>query len=226
MKTVKTHQTFGGFPGLARAGCRGALALFIASQALGAFLHKGVTINIKGIANDYVGKGMHGGKITVVPHVQGKQFSAAGNTCLYGATGGELYVAGSVGERFGVRNSGAIAVVEGTGDHACEYMTGGAVVILGKTGINFGAGMTGGVAFVYDSEFKFNDRINQELVKAVRIDTDFEEEGKQYLKKLLKTFYNETGSIKGKEILDDFRQQVRNFWMVIPKNMKFTIVSE
>jgi glutamate synthase (NADPH/NADH) large chain len=198
----------------------------VAGQALGAFLHKGITINIKGVANDYVGKGMHGGKITIIPAVQGEQFSAAGNTCLYGATGGELYVAGSVGERFGVRNSGAIAVVEGTGDHACEYMTGGAVVILGPTGINFGAGMTGGVAFIYDSESKFYDKMNQELVKAIRVDTDFEEEGKQYLKKLLKNFYNETGSIKAKAILDDFRQEVRNFWMVIPKNMKFTIVQE
>ncbi len=198
----------------------------VAGQALGAFLHKGVTINIKGVANDYVGKGMHGGKITIVPAVQGERFSAAGNTCLYGATGGELYVAGSVGERFAVRNSGAIAVVEGTGDHACEYMTGGAVVILGQTGINFGAGMTGGVAFIYDSESKFYDKMNQELVKAIRVDTDFEEEGKQYLKKLLKNFYNETGSIKAKAILDDFRQEVRNFWMVIPKNMKFSIVQE
>jgi glutamate synthase (NADPH/NADH) large chain len=198
----------------------------VTGQALGAFLNNGITINVSGVANDYVGKGMHGGKIVVVPQKQGAQFAAAGNTCLYGATGGELYVAGFVGERFGVRNSGAIAVVEGTGDHACEYMTGGTVVILGDTGVNFGAGMTGGIAFVYDDKSKFFDKINQELIKVVRVDTDFEEEGKQYLKRLLRNFYNETGSIKAKAILGDFRQLVRNFWMVVPKNMKFTIDSE
>jgi len=194
----------------------------VAGQALGAFLNNGISIHVSGIANDYVGKGMHGGKIVIVPKKQGRDMSAAGNTCLYGATGGKLFVAGSVGERFGVRNSGTLAVVEGTGDHACEYMTGGVVVILGDTGINFGAGMTGGVAFVYDPKSRFYDKMNQELIKAVRIDTDFEEEGKQYLKKILKQFHNETESKQARCILDNFRQEVRNFWMVVPKDTKIS----
>ncbi|GHS88963.1 glutamate synthase large subunit [Campylobacterota bacterium] len=198
----------------------------VAGQSLGAFLANGVNIEINGVANDYVGKGMHGGKIVIVPKVQGAQFSAAGNTCLYGATGGKLYVAGTVGERFGVRNSGAVAVVEGTGDHACEYMTGGAAAILGETGVNFGAGMTGGVAFVYDKESRFIDRLNQELVRAVRIDTYEEDEGKSYLKKLLKNFYNDTRSLKAKFILDNFRQEVVYFWMVSPKDMKVSFPYE
>jgi glutamate synthase (NADPH/NADH) large chain len=198
----------------------------VAGQSLGAFLTPGVNLEVRGVANDYVGKGMHGGRITIVPAVQGEQFSAAGNTCLYGATGGKLYVAGTVGERFGVRNSGAVAVVEGTGDHACEYMTGGAVVILGETGVNFGAGMTGGVAFVYDRHSRFIDRMNQELIRAVRIDTYDEDEGKQYLKKMLKSFYHETGSLKAKAILDNFRQELIYFWMVGPKDMKVTFPYE
>ncbi|MDR3347309.1 MAG: glutamate synthase large subunit [Helicobacteraceae bacterium] len=198
----------------------------VAGQALGAFLSPGVNIEIDGVANDYVGKGMRGGSIIVVPKVQGAQFSAAGNTCLYGATGGRLYVAGTVGERFGVRNSGAVAVVEGTGDHACEYMTGGAVVILGDTGVNFGAGMTGGVAFVYDKASKFIDRMNQELIRAVRIDTYEEDEGKAYLKKLLKSFFNSTGSLKAKFLMENFRQEVGYFWMVSPKDMKVTFPFE
>ncbi|MDR1912296.1 MAG: glutamate synthase large subunit [Helicobacteraceae bacterium] len=198
----------------------------VTGQSLGAFLSPGVNIEVNGVANDYVGKGMHGGKIVVAPKVQGARFSAAGNTCLYGATGGKLYVAGSVGERFGVRNSGAVAVVEGAGDHACEYMTGGAVAILGETGVNFGAGMTGGVAFVYDRESRFIDRLNQELVRAIRIDTYEEDEGKTYLKKLLKSFYNDTGSQKAKFLLDNFRQEVVFFWMVSPKDMKVTFPYE
>lgn len=198
----------------------------IAGQSLGAFLSNGVTIKINGIANDYVGKGIHGGKIVIVPAVQGESFSAAGNTCLYGATGGTLFVAGGVGERFAVRNSGCLAVVEGTGDHPCEYMTGGTVVILGETGINFGAGMTGGVAFVYDKKSNFHDKMNQELIKGVRIDTDDEDEGKQYLKKVLKRFLNDTGSEKAKYILDNFRQEIRYFWMVTAKNAKISFDRE
>lgn len=119
----------------------------VAGQSFGVFLSRGVTLKLNGVANDYVGKGMAGGKIIITPKKEG---AAAGNTCLYGATSGKLFVAGVVGERFAVRNSGAVAIVEGTGDHPCEYMTGGEVIILGETGINFGAGMTGGVAFVYD----------------------------------------------------------------------------
>ena len=147
-------------------------------------------------------------------------FHLGGNTCLYGATGGKLYVNGQVGERFCVRNSGAIAIVEGTGDHPCEYMTGGAVVILGRTGINFGAGMTGGVAFVYDDTHEFVEKVNQELVEARRIDTEDTDIERYYLKKLLKDYYNETKSVQAKKVLDNFRVEIRNFWIVRPKDMK------
>ncbi len=191
----------------------------IAGQAFGAFLINGVTMKLDGVANDYIAKGMHGGKIVITPKHQGEIFSAGGNTCLYGATGGKVYIAGSVGERFAVRNSGAVTVVEGAGDNACEYMTGGIVVILGQTGINFGAGMTGGLAFVYDNQHKFIENINQELVEAVRIDTDEGDEARHFLKKLLKDYLVETGSNKAQEILDNFRVEVRNFWMVRPKNL-------
>ena len=145
----------------------------VAGQSFGAFLSKGMTINLDGVANDYVGKGMNGGKIIINSPQQGSSFAGGGNTCLYGATGGKLYVRAAVGERFAVRNSGCISVVEGTGDNPCEYMTGGIVVILGKTGINFGAGMTGGLAFILDEDNGFFDRMNQELIEAVRINTDF-----------------------------------------------------
>jgi len=192
----------------------------IAGQSLGAFLNNGISIYLDGYANDYVCKGMHGGKVVITPKLSGEQFAAAGNTCLYGATGGELFVAGSVGERFGVRNSGALAVIEGSGDHACEYMTRGVVVILGKTGINFGAGMTGGIAFVYDKEKEFIDKLNGELVFAQRIDTDDSDEVRQYLKRILKKHYAETKSEKALNILNGFRQEVRYFWLVMPKDMK------
>ena len=189
-------------------------------QSLGAFLSSGISIHVNGAGNDYIGKGMSGGRIIITAEKSGAQFSLGGNTCLYGATGGKLYVNGQVGERFGVRNSGAIAIVEGTGDHPCEYMTGGAVVILGKTGVNFGAGMTGGVAFVYDVEHLFVENINQELVEARRIDTEDTDIERYYLKKLLKDYYNETKSEVAKKILDNFRVEIRNFWTVQPKDMK------
>ncbi|MFP4332356.1 MAG: glutamate synthase large subunit [Campylobacterales bacterium] len=192
----------------------------IAGQSFGAFLLEGISLYLQGAANDYVGKGMNGGKIVITPKTQEDGKSCAGNTCLYGATGGKLFVAGEVGERFGVRNSGAQAIIEGTGDHACEYMTGGAVVILGNTGINFGAGMTGGIAFVYDEGHKFFDKINQELIDLRRIDIDDMDEARHFLKNLLKEHYLETKSIKAKNITDNFRDEVRNFWMVVPKNMK------
>ncbi len=194
----------------------------ITGQSLGAFLTNGISIYVKGAGNDYVGKGMNGGKIVITPQTQSEQFSCAGNTCLYGATGGKLFVAGSIGERFAVRNSGAIAVVEGTGDHACEYMTGGVVVVLGKTGINFGAGMTGGVAFVYDEAHEFFDNVNQELVNATRIDTDESDEERHFIKKLLRTYINETSSKKAQYIVDNFRHTLRDFWIVRPKDMKKT----
>ena len=191
----------------------------IAGQAFGAFLINGVSIYLQGVANDYIGKGMHGGKIIITSKNEGEEFSAGGNTCLYGATGGKLYVSGSVGERFAVRNSGALAIVEGTGDNACEYMTGGVVVILGRTGINFGAGMTGGISFVYDEDHSFIENVNRELVDAIRIDTDEGDEARHYLKRLLKDYLVETGSKKAQELLDNFRVEVRNFWLVKPKNL-------
>ncbi|NCO00594.1 MAG: glutamate synthase large subunit [Epsilonproteobacteria bacterium] len=191
----------------------------IAGQALGAFLIPGVSIYLEGVANDYIGKGMHGGKIVVTSQNQGEAFSAGGNTCLYGATGGKLYITGSVGERFAVRNSGAIAIVEGSGDNACEYMTGGIVAILGRTGINFGAGMTGGVSFVYDADHSFVENVNRELVEAVRIDTDEGADARHLLKNLLKDYVVETGSEKAKDLLGNFRVEVRNFWLIRPKNL-------
>ena len=187
-----------------------------AGQSLGAFLSKGMKININGVGNDYIGKGMNGGTIVISSKNSSEEFNLGGNTCLYGATGGTLYVNGQVGERFAVRNSGAITVVEGSGDHSCEYMTGGKVVILGKTGINFGAGMTGGVAFVYDENRTFIDNMNQELVEAVRIDTDEMDIERFDLKVLIQDYYNETKSAKAKEILEKYRVKIRNFWMVRP----------
>ena len=191
----------------------------VAGQSLGAFLINGVSIYLQGAANDYVGKGMHGGKIVITPKTYKENFSLAGNTCLYGATGGKLFISGEVGERFAVRNSGALAIVEGTGDHPCEYMTGGIVIILGKTGVNFGAGMTGGLAFVYDKEHEFIEKINQELVEARRIDVDEFDEARHYLKKLLKIYHNETRSKKAKKIIDNFRMELSNFWIVRPKEL-------
>lgn len=190
-----------------------------AGQSFGAFLSKGININLEGTANDYVGKGMSGGKIIINTLLQGERYSGAGNTCLYGATGGKFYVRANVGERFAVRNSGCISIVEGTGDNACEYMTGGIVVNLGKTGINFGAGMTGGLAFIYDISKTFIDNMNQELIESLRIDTDDTERERLYLKKLLKDYYSETSSDIAKYILDNFRTEIRNFWIVKPKNM-------
>jgi glutamate synthase (NADPH/NADH) large chain len=191
----------------------------VSGQSLGAYLINGISIYLEGSGNDYIGKGMNGGKIVITPKNQNELFSCAGNTCLYGATGGKLYVAGSAGERFAVRNSGAIAVVEGTGDHPCEYMTGGVVVILGKTGVNFGAGMTGGVAFIYDKDHEFIDNLNQELVIATRIDTDESDEERHFIKKLLSEYIEETDSKKAKYILENFRHTLRDFWIVRPKDL-------
>ena len=133
----------------------------------------GLHLDLEGEANDYVGKGMAGGKIVLRPHAHSnfvaRNTVIMGNTCLYGATGGELYAAGRAGERFAVRNSGALAVVEGTGDHCCEYMTGGVVCVLGTTGVNFGAGFTGGFAYVLDMERDFVDRYNHDLIDIHRV---------------------------------------------------------
>ncbi|MDT8442866.1 MAG: glutamate synthase large subunit [Desulfuromonadales bacterium] len=192
----------------------------VAGQSLGAFLTHGVSIFLNGVANDYVGKGMHAGRIIVSPRIYQDGTAVIGNTCLYGATGGKLFAAGVAGERFAVRNSGALACVEGVGDHACEYMTGGTVVILGETGINFGAGMTGGAAFIYDRNKTFIDNLNGELVEARRIDVDDDNEGKMYLKTILNSYFARTESPKARFLLDHLREELAYFWMVTPKDMR------
>ncbi len=194
-----------------------------AGQSLGAFMSKGINININGAGNDYIGKGMNGGNIVISAQNSGQEFALGGNTCLYGATGGTLYINGQVGERFAVRNSGATTIVEGTGDHPCEYMTGGIVVILGKTGINFGAGMTGGKAFVYDEDRTFFEKINTELVEAIRLDNDEFDVDMFKLKNLLKDYILKTGSQKAQDILHSFRSEIRKIWMIIPRGARPTL---
>jgi glutamate synthase (NADPH) large chain len=191
-----------------------------AGQSFGAFNTGGVNLDLSGDANDYVGKGMAGGTIVITPPT-GSNFPAqytpiVGNTCLYGATGGTLFAEGTAGERFAVRNSGATAVVEGAGDHCCEYMTGGVVVVLGSTGINFGAGMTGGVAFVLDKNRYFVDCYNHELIDIRRIAPEAMEFYQHYLKTILVAYVEATGSQYASEILDDFEQHVADFWLVKP----------
>ncbi|MDT8437614.1 MAG: glutamate synthase large subunit [Wenzhouxiangellaceae bacterium] len=192
-----------------------------AGQSLGAFNAAGVHITLTGEANDYVGKGMAGGRIVLRPpagiRYQAHRTPIMGNTCLYGATGGELFAAGTAGERLMVRNSGAIAVVEGAGDHACEYMTGGVALILGNTGINFGAGMTGGFAYVLDLDRGFVDRYNHELIEIHRIAADQMEHHVQHLRDLIQRHVEFTGSRWGSEVLDNFRRLLPKFWLVKPK---------
>ena len=197
-----------------------------AGQSLGAFMSKGININVDGAGNDYIGKGMNGGRIVITSAKAGPKFALGGNTCLYGATGGTLYIHGQVGERFAVRNSGATTVVEGTGDHPCEYMTGGVAVILGETGVNFGAGMTGGKAFVYDETGNFYEKVNPELVEPLRIDTDEWDTEMFELKALLKDYVAKTGSKRAQYILDNARTEVRKFWMVAPRGIKPTIIAD
>jgi len=189
-----------------------------AGQSCGTFLAHGVQLNIIGEANDYVGKGMSGGRITVKPHVN-HQFDAAknsivGNTCLYGATGGRLFVNGRAGERFGVRNSGANAVVEGCGDHGCEYMTNGLIVILGKTGQNFGAGMSGGTAYVYDEDGVFQSRINTEMIAALPVQR---EQDIAEAKALIEDHAKLTGSPRATELLTNWKKTSKKLIRVIPK---------
>jgi glutamate synthase domain-containing protein 2/glutamate synthase domain-containing protein 1/glutamate synthase domain-containing protein 3 len=188
-----------------------------AGQSLGAFLVKGVRINLVGESNDYVGKGMSGGEIVLVPSPVSKfdpaENSICGNTVLYGATGGSLYIRGRAGERFAVRNSGATTVVEGIGDHGCEYMTNGRVIVLGVTGKNFGAGMSGGVAYVLDTENTFEKRCNRAMVNLLRL-SDVEEINtlKGYIYKHLEL----TESARAKEILGDWARFEPLFWKIAP----------
>ncbi|WP_461516743.1 glutamate synthase large subunit [Porticoccus sp.] len=193
----------------------------VAGQSLGVWNAGGLDIYLIGDANDYVGKGMAGGKIVIAPP-ENSQYASneapiVGNTCLYGATGGKLFAAGRAGERFAVRNSGSLAVVEGAGHHCCEYMTGGVVVVLGSTGYNFGAGMTGGFAYVLDEERNFVDRYNMELVDIQRITSEATEAYRHNLESIIQEFVQETGSAWGQKILDNFEHYVNRFWLVKPK---------
>ncbi len=195
-----------------------------AGQSFGVWNAGGLHLHLEGDANDYVGKGMAGGKIMINPpsnsRFKSHESTIMGNTCLYGATGGLLYAAGRCGERFAVRNSGATAVVEGVGDHACEYMTGGAVVCLGRTGVNFGAGMTGGLAFVLDIDRSFVDRYNHELVDIQRIRSESTEAYRNYLQTLLEDYAKETGSEWGREVYENFYRYASYFWLLKPKAME------
>jgi len=185
-----------------------------AGQSFGAFLAHGIEFELVGEANDYVGKAMSGGRIVIRPPANdaGGMPVLAGNTCLYGAQGGELYVAGAAGERFGVRNSGAVAVVEGVGDHACEYMTGGTVVVLGPVGYNVGAGMTGGQAFIWDPKARLTARLNAALVEAARPDAELLEE----LRWLVERHQELTSSVRAAELLKDWQATVEQMWVVAP----------
>lgn len=196
-----------------------------AGQSLGAFLCNGIHLHLTGQANDYVGKGLGGGEIVVRPQA-GAQYVwhdnvILGNTALYGATGGALFAAGRAGERFAVRNSGAQAVVEGVGDHGCEYMTGGVAVILGETGRNFGAGMTGGLAFVYDPADALPGRYNPQLIALRRVRSTGQSvmlrSAEASLRSLIRQHYQLTASPRAKAILDDWDEGLGNFWLVLPK---------
>ncbi len=195
-----------------------------AGQSFGAFLSHGVELELIGEANDYVGKGMGGGRIVIRPpendallidnQARGSSTVIAGNTCLYGATSGELFIAGAAGERFAVRNSGALAIVEAVGDHCCEYMTGGTVVVLGRIGYNLGAGMTGGQAFVWDPvPERVITRVNDDLVEVVRPDHDALEE----LRWLVERHVELTKSLRGRELLDTWTDAVEHLWHVVPR---------
>jgi glutamate synthase (NADPH/NADH) large chain len=191
-----------------------------AGQSFGAFVPRGVTLTLEGDANDYVGKGLSGGRIVVRPPAASTFLAEdniiAGNVILYGATGGEVYIRGLVGERFAVRNSGATAVVEGVGDHGCEYMTGGRVVVLGPTGRNFGAGMSGGIAYVYDLDGTFRNRLNTEMVDADALDED----DRDWLRAIIATHCRLTGSEVAGRIGDHWPVTVRHFVKVMPKDYK------
>ena len=192
-----------------------------AGQSFAVWNAKGLNINLEGDANDYVAKGMSGGVVAIYPAAdvdyKASESTIIGNTCLYGATGGELFAAGMAGERFAVRNSGAFAVVEGLGDHGCEYMTGGAVCVLGETGVNFGAGMTGGVAFVLDEDKSFIDRYNHELIDTYRLMPEAMESYALYLQGMVERHVQATGSVRGREILENFADYLPKFWMIKPK---------
>ena len=198
-----------------------------AGQSFGAFLMPGVHFKLEGEANDYLGKGLSGGRIAVLPPVrsnfQAEKNTIAGNTLLYGATSGEVYINGRVGERFAVRNSGAIAVVEGVGDHCCEYMTGGRVVVLGSTGRNFAAGMSGGVAYVWNKEDNFDYFCNMEMVELSLIE---EASYRKELHELIRQHYLYTGSSLARTMLDDWNRYADEFIQVVPIEYKKVLQEE
>ena len=188
-----------------------------AGQSFGAFLAGGVSLSLAGDANDYVGKGMSGGRIAIFPP-KGSRFKPedniiVGNVVLYGATGGRAFFSGRAGERFAIRNSGAYAVVEGVGDHGCEYMTGGVVVVLGSTGLNFAAGMSGGIAFVFDELRLFDQRCNLDTVD---LESVYEEEDIALLREMIEQHVSFTGSPVGKDILDNWFEKIHQFVKVMP----------
>ena len=201
-----------------------------AGQSFGAWNVAGLHLDLIGDANDYVGKGMAGGRIVIRPSdaaaYEAKTTAIIGNTCLYGATGGHLYAAGQAGERFAVRNSGATAVVEGAGDHCCEYMTGGVVVVLGRSGVNFGAGLTGGFAYVLDMDRDFVDLYNHELIDIHRITPESMEANLHHLRALVTEHVAHTNSKWGMEILEDYRTFLPKFWVVKPKAAELSSLIE
>ncbi|HWH32328.1 MAG TPA: glutamate synthase large subunit [Egibacteraceae bacterium] len=191
-----------------------------AGQSFGAFVPAGMTLRLEGDANDYVGKGLSGGRLVLRPHrdapLVAEENIIAGNVCLYGATSGEAFFRGVVGERFCVRNSGATAVVEGVGDHGCEYMTGGRVVVLGATGRNFGAGMSGGIAYVYDADGTFPPLVNPEMVDLDPLDA----EDRAFLNEIVERHQRETGSAVAERLLADWDTSVERFVKVMPSDYK------
>jgi glutamate synthase (NADPH/NADH) large chain len=198
-----------------------------AGQSFGAFLTHGIDFKLEGECNDYFAKGLSGGRVSILPPIR-SNFAAedniiAGNTGLYGATGGELYVNGKVGERFGVRNSGAIAVIEGAGDHCCEYMTGGRVVVLGETGRNFAAGMSGGVAYVWDKNHNFDYFCNMDMVEINLVD---DSSYRKELHELIRQHYLYTGSKLARTMLDDWNRYVEDFIQVVPIEYKRVLQEE
>jgi glutamate synthase (NADPH) large chain len=191
-----------------------------AGQSFGAFVPRGMTMRLFGDANDYFGKGLSGGRLIVRPQT-GSVFAAeeqiiAGNVILYGATAGEAFIRGQVGERFCVRNSGAVAVVEGVGDHGCEYMTGGRVIVLGPTGRNFAAGMSGGIAYVYDPERTFNQRVNKDMVEVEPLDG----EDSFFVKNLVERHGIETDSAVAARLLEHWDAEQREFVKIMPRDYR------
>jgi glutamate synthase domain-containing protein 3 len=195
-----------------------------AGQSFGAFCSKGMSLLLEGETNDYAGKGLSGAKIVVKPYrgidYDQSQNIIAGNVLLYGATGGEVYINGRAGERFAIRNSGALAVVEGIGDHGCEYMTGGRVVILGSTGVNFGAGMSGGIAYVYDETGMFDGNCNLEMIDLELVEDAAD--GKE-LKSMLEKHVKYTGSVKAAHILQHWEESLPHFIKVFPTEYKLVL---